>query len=138
MADASETTLIRNTAWLVAWDAANKRHVYLRDADIAFRSGEIVHVGPGFTGKAERVIDGSRRLVIPGLINVHTHPTSEPLQGVLLIVGLYDGSGKLIDVANGITESKQLGGNSATGFTAEFRNTKQVPSTYKVFAMGTR
>src|SRR5690606_15890024 len=74
------TTLIRNAAWLIAWDAANKQHVYLRDTDIAFRGGEIVHVGPGFAGKADRVIDGSKRLVMPGLINVHTHPTSEPLR----------------------------------------------------------
>lgn len=74
------TTLIRNAAWLIAWDGANKQHVYLRDADIAFRGGEIIHVGPGFGGKADRVIDGSKRLVMPGLINVHTHPTSEPLR----------------------------------------------------------
>ena len=42
MSDTPATTLIRNAAWLVAWDAANKRHVYLRDADIAFRGSEIV------------------------------------------------------------------------------------------------
>lgn len=66
------------------------------------------------------------------------NPTGEALQGVLLIVGLYDGSGKLLDVANGIPESKQLSGNSATSFTAEFRNTKQIPKSFKVFAMGTR
>ena len=31
------TTVIRNSPWLVGWDAANQRHVYLNDADVAFR-----------------------------------------------------------------------------------------------------
>jgi hypothetical protein len=66
------------------------------------------------------------------------NPTSDPMQGVLLIVGLYDGNGKLLDVTYGVPQDKQLIGKGATSFSIEFRNTKQVPTSYKVFAMGTK
>ncbi len=73
-------TVVRNAAWVVAWDNANARHVYLNDADIAFEDGKIVHVGGPYDGAAAEEIDGRNRLVIPGLVNIHTHPTSEPLR----------------------------------------------------------
>lgn len=75
-----ETTVIRKAAWVVAWDDANARHVYLRDADVAFRGAEIIHVGGHFEEPATHEIDGRARLVIPGLINIHTHPSSEPMR----------------------------------------------------------
>jgi 5-methylthioadenosine/S-adenosylhomocysteine deaminase len=74
------TTVIRNAAWVVAWDEAAGRHVYLRDADVALRGAALVHVGGRYEGTAAREIDGRARLVIPGLINIHTHPSSEPLR----------------------------------------------------------
>jgi len=43
-----QTTVIRDSAWIVAWDAANQRHAYLRDADVVFTGDTIVHVGPGY------------------------------------------------------------------------------------------
>lgn len=73
------TTVIRNAAWVVAWDDANRRHVYRRDADVAFRHGRIEHVGPGYDGPADDVIAGESLMVMPGLVNVHSHPLSEPL-----------------------------------------------------------
>lgn len=73
------TTLIRKAAWVVAWDEAAGKHVYLNDADVAFEGNRIIHVGPGFAGTADRVIDGAGRLVMPGLVNIHSHPLSEPL-----------------------------------------------------------
>jgi len=72
------TTLIRNAAWLVAWDAAAGGHVYRRNADIAFRDDRIVFVGPHFAEPAERVIDGGGVMVMPGLIDLHSHPEHEP------------------------------------------------------------
>ena len=74
------TTVIRNAPWLVGWDAANQRHVYLNDGDVAFTDGLIDHVGGRYTGPAEVEIDGRDRLVMPGLVNIHSHPTSEPLR----------------------------------------------------------
>jgi 5-methylthioadenosine/S-adenosylhomocysteine deaminase len=83
-----KTTLIRNLDWLVAWDEQAHSHVYLRNADLAFAGDRIVHVGPGFAGKADVTIDGSGRLASPGLINVHSHPSSEPgNKGVLEELG---------------------------------------------------
>lgn len=71
----TETTCIRRAAWIVAWDASRERHVYRRDGDVAFADGAIIHLGGRFDGAAQREIDGQGRLVIPGLIDVHCHPS---------------------------------------------------------------
>lgn len=44
----TDTTVIRNAAWLVAWDGAapGGGHRYLKDADLAFRGEAISHLGP--------------------------------------------------------------------------------------------
>jgi 5-methylthioadenosine/S-adenosylhomocysteine deaminase len=76
----SDVTVFRRVAWLVAWDKAEARHVYLRDADLAFADGAITHVGKGYDGPAAREIDGRELMVMPGLINVHSHPTSETMR----------------------------------------------------------
>lgn len=70
-------TLVKSAAWVVAYDG--RKHTYLRDADVAFEGDKIIHVGPGFAGKATTTIDGSGMLVMPGLVNVHSHPGSEPM-----------------------------------------------------------
>ena len=73
------TTVIRNADWAIAWDEVAGRHVYRRNIDIAFTCGTIVFVGPNYPGAADRVIDGSDRLILPGLIDIHSHPEHEPL-----------------------------------------------------------
>ena len=73
------TTVIRNAAWAIAWDEALGRHVYRRGVDLAFEGDRIAFLGRGFAGPADRVIDGSARLVMPGLIDIHSHPEHEPL-----------------------------------------------------------
>ncbi|WP_298722311.1 amidohydrolase family protein [uncultured Ferrovibrio sp.] len=72
-------TLIRNASWVVAWDEAAGRHRYLRDADIAFEDGQIIHVGSAWTGGADRIIDGAGLMAMPGLVNVHGHIGTEAL-----------------------------------------------------------
>ncbi len=72
------TTVIKNAAWMIAWDEAAKRQVYRRNVDVAFEDSTICHVGPGYAGKADRTIDGKDVFVIPGLINIHSHPQHEP------------------------------------------------------------
>ena len=72
------TTVIKNAAWVVAWDRAGKRHVYKKDADVAFSGSSIVHVGKGYAGPADKTIDGRELMVMPGLVDIHSHPTSEP------------------------------------------------------------
>lgn len=73
-------TVIRDAAWVIAWDRAEARHVYLRDADVAFESDTITFVGRAYEGAADAEIDGRERLVMPGLVNIHSHPASEPLR----------------------------------------------------------
>lgn len=74
------TTRVRNAGWVVVWDAAEARHQYHRDADVVFRGDAITHVGPDHRGRVDIEIDGRDRLVMPGLINVHCHPSTEPMK----------------------------------------------------------
>src|SRR5438552_9523609 len=78
-AKAMSTTVIKNAAWVIGWDEASARHVYRRDVDVAFADDRIAFLGRGFAGPADVTIDGSERLVMPGLIDIHSHPEHEPL-----------------------------------------------------------
>ena len=73
------TTVIRNADWVVAWDRNARRHVYRRGVDVAFADDRIAFVGRGYAGAADREIDGRDRMVLPGLIDIHSHPEHEPL-----------------------------------------------------------
>jgi 5-methylthioadenosine/S-adenosylhomocysteine deaminase len=73
------TTLIKNADWTIAWDEMAGHHVYRRGVDLAFTDNRVVFLGKGFTETADRIIDGGRLMVIPGLIDIHAHPHHEPL-----------------------------------------------------------
>ena len=65
------TTLIRNATAIVVMD---DRRTILRAHDILFNDTGILAIGEHLAVEAAtRVIDGSRRVVFPGLINAHTH-----------------------------------------------------------------
>ena len=70
--------LLQAACRVVAWDAARGGHAYLADADVAFAGGRIEFVGHGYEGPVARRIDGRGLMVMPGLVNAHTHPASEP------------------------------------------------------------
>jgi cytosine/adenosine deaminase-related metal-dependent hydrolase len=73
------STLIRNAGWAVLWDAAAKQHVYGRHVDIVLRDARIATITPPADAPVDAdvtVIDGRRMLAMPGLVNVHTHPTT--------------------------------------------------------------
>ncbi len=72
------TTVIRNADFVVAWSEQSGSHVYLRGQDVAFAGNAFVSVGGRFEGEAGREIDGRNLMVMPGLINIHTHANSEP------------------------------------------------------------
>jgi cytosine/adenosine deaminase-related metal-dependent hydrolase len=77
----SQPTAIRNASWAVVWDAAARRHVYRRDVDIEIGDGRIAAIAPagGERGQPDtRALSGRGMLVLPGLINIHGHPTTEP------------------------------------------------------------
>jgi 5-methylthioadenosine/S-adenosylhomocysteine deaminase len=73
------TTVIRNAAWVIVWDEAAGRHAYRRNVDLAFTADRITFVGPNYGGPADRLVDGTDLMVLPGLIDIHSHPEHEPL-----------------------------------------------------------
>jgi cytosine/adenosine deaminase-related metal-dependent hydrolase len=74
------TTWIKNADWIVAWDAGRQTHAYLRNADLVFSGNRIEFVGKDYQDSAGATqIDGRGLAVLPGLINLHSHPSGEPL-----------------------------------------------------------
>lgn len=73
------TTVIRGADVAVAWDETTQSHTYLTDADVAFTDGRIVFVGRTYAGAADAEIPGKGLMVMPGLVNIHSHPSSEPM-----------------------------------------------------------
>src|SRR6202167_3647056 len=73
------TTLIRNADWVIAWDEGAAHHVYRRGVDLVFTDARIAFLGKNFAGHADREIDGAGLMVMPGLIDIHSHPQHEPL-----------------------------------------------------------
>jgi len=72
---------IRNLSWAVVRDGNNRRHVYRRTVDLHLKDGKITEITPAGakpTGPGEDVIDGTGMLALPGLINIHSHPSTEP------------------------------------------------------------
>ena len=74
----TSTTCVRNAACIVAWDATNRRHAYLMGGDVAFTADTISFVGKRYDGAADTTIDGTDLMVMPGLIDLHSHPSTEP------------------------------------------------------------
>ncbi|MGL4243658.1 MAG: amidohydrolase family protein [Beijerinckiaceae bacterium] len=72
-------TVIKNAGWIVAYDEAAAAHVYLRNQDVAFDGSKLIQVGGTYAGPAKSVIEGRGRLVMPGLVNIHSHPSSEAM-----------------------------------------------------------
>ena len=38
----------------------------------------IAFLGPSYGGPADETVDGTRLFVMPGLVDIHAHPTTEP------------------------------------------------------------
>jgi cytosine/adenosine deaminase-related metal-dependent hydrolase len=94
---AEETvTLVRNARTVVAWDQSRQSHVYRAGLDVAFSRSGIVFVGNDYQGGASRIIDGAGLMVMPGLVDIHSHPSEEPMNK-----GLWDevGSPKLYNTS---------------------------------------
>jgi len=72
-------TCIRSADWVIGWDPAGGRHAYIRDGDVAWEGDRIIQVGGHYDGRVDQEIDGAGRLVMPGLINIHCHPTQTPI-----------------------------------------------------------
>ncbi|WP_230534231.1 amidohydrolase family protein [Microvirga roseola] len=72
-------TVIRNAAWVVAWDESASRHIFRQDVDLAFSSAGILHLGSRYAGHADEEIAGASLMVMPGLVNIHCHSGDEPI-----------------------------------------------------------
>ena len=99
MTHAAETTVIRDTRWIVAWSPAARRHEYLGGGDVVLEGDRIAHLGGRWGGRADREIDGREVAAVPGLVNLHAHPALEPFfRGVredhgvpeMFMTGLYE------------------------------------------------
>ena len=81
------TTVIENASYVVTVDDAD---TVLRDVDVVVEDGVIVEVGGQRGGAASGsghgpdtvVLDGTGRLVMPGLVNLHTHLPMTLLRGL--------------------------------------------------------
>ena len=72
------TTLIRSARWCAVWDASQSHHRYAQNIDVVFSEDKISHIGPNYGGHWDHEIDGRDSFVMPGLINIHSHPQHEP------------------------------------------------------------
>ena len=57
--------------WVVGYERGH--HTLIRDGKVVFEGNRIVHVGKGFEGRVDRVIDAKGKLVCPGFIDTHVH-----------------------------------------------------------------
>jgi cytosine/adenosine deaminase-related metal-dependent hydrolase len=71
-------TRISRADVVIVYDPTADDHVYRRDLDVVFDAGGILHLGGGWDGPVEREIDGRGFMVMPGLVDIHSHPSSEP------------------------------------------------------------
>ncbi len=62
--------LIRDCSWIVTQDAS--RNV-LRDRSVYIEEGRIAEIGKKTPNEADHVLDGQQMILLPGLINTHTH-----------------------------------------------------------------
>jgi 5-methylthioadenosine/S-adenosylhomocysteine deaminase len=59
--------------WVVAFNGAS--HEVHEQGSVVFEDDRIVHAGPRYTGPADARIAAGGKLVTPGFINTHVHPT---------------------------------------------------------------
>ena len=62
--------LVRNCSWIVTQDASRK---VLRNCSVHVKDGRISEIGENVSRDADRILDAHGMILLPGLINVHTH-----------------------------------------------------------------
>ena len=75
----ADTTVIRNASWIIAWDENLNSHTYMNDADLVFSGNRITFIGKDYTGQFDHEIQGKGRMIMPGMINIHSHLSGGPL-----------------------------------------------------------
>jgi len=62
--------LVRNCSWIVTQDDSRK---VLRNCSVYVKDGRITEIGEKVSRDADRILDAQGMILLPGLINVHTH-----------------------------------------------------------------
>lgn len=70
MGGGSMSTLLKDVSWVVT---QNPSRAVLRNASVLIEGETITEMGRGALGRADRVIDCSGKILLPGLVNTHTH-----------------------------------------------------------------
>jgi 5-methylthioadenosine/S-adenosylhomocysteine deaminase len=71
------TRIIKNADWVIRWDEKENTHRYIRNADVVFQDDLIAFVGKDFEGPYDERIEGAGLCVMPGLVNIHSHTSTE-------------------------------------------------------------
>ncbi len=71
-------TAIRD-AWIVTQDKSRR----ILRGDVVIDGERIISVGPEYNGTADREIDAAGDIVMPGMINTHTHVAMSVMKGVV-------------------------------------------------------
>lgn len=74
----NRVTLFRSLDVIVAWSTSLQDHVYLHGQDLVTQGSRLLQVGGTYDGPRDETVDGRGRMAMPGLINMHSHPGSEP------------------------------------------------------------
>ena len=57
--------------YVVGFDSQKREHVIYQNGELVFEGDTVLYVGKHYKGEVERVIDASRCLISPGLIDMH-------------------------------------------------------------------
>ena len=71
----------------------------IRRADVAIVDGKVAEVGPALAGDADRTVDAEGKYVLPGIIDVHTHPVYLDDLGATSVSAAYGGITTVIHYA---------------------------------------
>ncbi|MDD2410177.1 MAG: amidohydrolase family protein [Candidatus Methanomethylophilaceae archaeon] len=71
------------TVFRGGWVVTQNRHRDVFRGDVAVEDEKIIYAGPKFEGSAEREIDAAGDVVMPGMINTHTHVAMSVMKGSL-------------------------------------------------------
>src|SRR3989344_4931936 len=85
--------LVKDASYVVT---QNKKRQVLKDVDIFVEDNEIREIGKKLKAKAEHVINGKWKVVLPGLVNLHTHAAMTLFRGFADDMDLFEWLNKRI------------------------------------------
>jgi 8-oxoguanine deaminase len=129
-------TLIKNLMEVATFNESNQ---IIKNCDILFQENRIVEVGQNIQTPADKIIDGSRMVAIPGMVNTHHHLYQTLFRNVPLVqnselfhwlVNLYQGWRHITPEAVHSAAMTGLGELLLTGCTTASDHHYLFPSNY--------